>query len=164
MLAALSETAELLETLHDRALAMMNAGAPLEEIVRAIEVPAHLADRPYLQPIYDEPEFIVRNVWRLYGGWWDGDPAALKPPPATALAREVAELAGGVAALVARAEERAAAGELALACQLAEWAGRAAPDDEGVGNARRKIFLARADAESSLMARGIFRDAAEHKK
>jgi alkyl sulfatase BDS1-like metallo-beta-lactamase superfamily hydrolase len=161
--AALSETAELLETLHDRALAMMNAGAPLEEIVRAVEVPAHLASRPYLQPIYDEPEFIVRNVWRLYGGWWDGDPASLKPPPATALASEVASLAGGVAALVTRAEERAAAGELALASQLVEWALRAAPGDAGVAEARRKIYRARSEAETSLMARGIFRDAAEPK-
>ncbi|HEX6838272.1 MAG TPA: alkyl sulfatase dimerization domain-containing protein [Polyangia bacterium] len=160
--AALSETAELLELLHDRALGMMNAGATLEELLRAVQVPEELAARPYLQPIYDEPEFIVRNVWRLYGGWWDGDPARLKPPPATALAQEVAALAGGVAALVKRAEERAAAGELALACQLAEWAARAAPDDAGVIAARGKIYRARADAESSLMARGIFRDAAEH--
>jgi len=161
--AALSETAELLELLHDRALAMMNAGATLEEIVRAVEMPAHLAARPYLQPIYDEPEFIVRNVWRLYGGWWDGDPAALKPPPATALAREVAELAGGAAALMRRAEERAAAGDLAMACQLAEWAARVAPADAGIVEARRTIYRARAEAETSLMARGIFRDAAERK-
>jgi len=159
--AALSETAELLELLHDRALAMMNDGATLEELLRAVEVPEELAARPYLQPIYDEPEFIVRNVWRLYGGWWDGDPAALKPPPATALAHEVAALAGGAAALVARAEGHAAAGELALACQLAEWASRAAPDDAGVIAARRKIYQARAQQETSLMARGIFRDAAE---
>src|SRR3954470_3280235 len=130
--AALSETAELLELLHDRALEMMNAGATLEELLREVTVPPHLAERPYLQPIYDEPEFIVRNVWRLYGGWWDGDPAALKPPPATSLAREVAEMAGGAAALTSRAEERAAAGELALACQLVEWAARVAPDDAGV--------------------------------
>jgi alkyl sulfatase BDS1-like metallo-beta-lactamase superfamily hydrolase len=132
--------------------------------VRAVEVPAHLAERPYLQPIYDEPEFIVRNVWRLYGGWWDGDPAALKPPPATELAREVAAMAGGAAALAQRAEERAAAGELALACQLAEWAARAEPQDAGIVEARRKIYRARSEAETSLMARGIFRDAAERKR
>jgi alkyl sulfatase BDS1-like metallo-beta-lactamase superfamily hydrolase len=159
--AALSETAELLELLHDRALEMMNAGATLEDLLRAVTVPPHLAERPYLQPIYDEPEFIVRNVWRLYGGWWDGDPAALKPPPATSLAQEVAAMAGGAAALTTRAEERAAAGELALACQLVEWAARVAPDDAGVVEARRKIYRARAEAETSLMARGIFRDAAE---
>ena len=105
----------------------------------------------------------MRNVWRLYGGWWDGDPAALKPPPATALAREVAELAGGAAALMRRAEERAAAGDLAMACQLAEWAARVAPADAGIVEARRTIYRARAEAETSLMARGIFRDASERK-
>src|SRR5262249_5416364 len=156
---ALTDTAELLEMLHDRALALMNAGATLEEILRAVEVPAHLVDRPYLQPIYDEPEFIVRNVWRLYGGWGGGDPGARRPRPA----RWLAALAGGARALAARAEERASAGELALACQLVEWAARAAPGDAGVVEARRKIYRARAEAESSLMARGIFRDAAERK-
>ena len=161
---ALGETAELLEALHDQTLALMNGGAPLEEIVRAVRMPPHLSARPYLQPVYDEPEFIVRNLWRLYGGWWDGDPAQLKPPPATEVAREVATLAGGAAALMARAEALAAAGELALACQLAEWAGRAAPDDEGLRAARGRIYLARAGAESSLMARNIFKDAAEPSK
>jgi len=28
--------------------------------------------------VYDEPEFIVHNIWRLYGGWWT-QPATLKP-------------------------------------------------------------------------------------
>jgi len=158
---ALSTTAELLETLHDHTLALMNAGAPLSAILHEVQVPDHLVDRPWLQPIYDEPEFIVRNVWRLYGGWWDGDPAALKPAAPTALAREVAAMAGGATALAARAEEQAAAGELALACQLAEWALQAAPNDDGVQAIRSKIYLARADKESSLMARNIFKDAAE---
>ena len=58
-------------------------------------VPDHLRDRPWLQPVYDEPEFIVHNVWRLYGGWYDGNPATLKPASEAALATEIAELAGG---------------------------------------------------------------------
>lgn len=160
---ALEDTAALLERLHDDTLALMNQGVPLDEIVRRVRVPPELERRPYLQPVYDDPAFIVRNVWRLYGGWWDGDPAALKPPPADELGRAVAALAGGARALLARAEERAEAGELALACQLAEWAGRAAPDDEGVWRARARIWRARAEAETSLMARNIFKDAAERK-
>ena len=28
---------------------------------------------------------IVRNIWRLYGGWYDGNPARLKPAPDEAL-------------------------------------------------------------------------------
>ena len=60
-------------------------------------------ERPYLQPVYDEPEFVVRTVWRLYGGWWDGNPATLKPAPERALALELAELAGGAGVLADRA-------------------------------------------------------------
>src|SRR2546430_14450326 len=55
-------------------------------------------------PGWGEPEFIVRNLWRLYAGWWDGDPARLKPAPAAALAIELADLAGGTGRLAARAE------------------------------------------------------------
>ena len=73
----------------------MNAGARLDDIVHAVQAPAHLLDRPYLKPVYDEPEFVVRNLWRLYGGWYDGNPANLKPRPDAVLAAEVAALAGG---------------------------------------------------------------------
>ena len=52
--------------------------------------------RPYLVPVYDEPEFILHNIWRMYGGWYDGNPAHLKPAPASALALEFSRLAGGL--------------------------------------------------------------------
>ena len=83
---ALSETAELLETLHDQTLALMNAGATLDEVLHAVKAPARLLERPYLRPVYDEPDFVVRNIWRLYGGWYDGNPANLKPAPEAAVA------------------------------------------------------------------------------
>jgi alkyl sulfatase BDS1-like metallo-beta-lactamase superfamily hydrolase len=157
---ALTDTAALLTHLHDATLALMNEGATLDAILDAVRAPAHLLARPYLRPIYDEPEFVVRNVWRLYGGWWDGDAARLKPPRDRALAAEVAALAGGVSTLLGRAQACAAGGDWPLACQLAEWAARAAPDDEAVSNGRAAIYLARAEAETSLMAQSIYRDAA----
>ncbi|HZP41622.1 MAG TPA: alkyl sulfatase dimerization domain-containing protein [Candidatus Binatia bacterium] len=157
---ALGETAELLEFLHDRTLEMMNAGATLEEIVHAVVPPPALLARPYLQPVYDEPEFVVRNVWRLYGGWWDGDPAHLKPAPTSALGAEVAALAGGADRLAARALELAAKDELALACDLVELAARGAPDDPEIRRARARIYRQRAGTERSVMARGVYDAAA----
>jgi glyoxylase-like metal-dependent hydrolase (beta-lactamase superfamily II) len=178
---ALGDTAELLESLVDQTLALMNGGARLDEAVQTVRAPPHLDDRPYLQPVYDEPEFIVRNVWRLYGGWWDGNPATLKPAPERALAGELADLAGGPGVLADRALallERATAeatsgpgatlsaegaGEpaLRLAGHLAELAWLAAPDDPGVQRARQVVCAARADRATSTMARGVFRWAAE---
>jgi alkyl sulfatase BDS1-like metallo-beta-lactamase superfamily hydrolase len=158
---ALNETAELLEHLHDETVALMNAGARLDDIVHTVRVPEHLADRPYLRPVYDEPEFVVRNVWRLYGGWWDGDPARLKPAPAAVLAREIASLAGGVERLAARAVELADAGELRLAGHLSELAVQAAPDSREAQQAQAEVYGARAAAEASTMATGVFRWTAE---
>ncbi len=100
---ALTDTAELLESLVEQTLALMNGGARLDEVIHTVVPPARLMERPYLKPVYDEPEFIVRTVWRLYGGWWDGNPATLKPAPERSLAVELADLAGGAGVLADRA-------------------------------------------------------------
>jgi glyoxylase-like metal-dependent hydrolase (beta-lactamase superfamily II) len=153
---ATTEGAELLESLLDQTLAMMNEGARLDDIVHSVRAPAHLIARPYLRPVYDEPEFVVRNIWRLYGGWYDGNPAHLKPAPQRALAEEVASLAGGASVLASRASELAAAGDLRLAGHLAELAALAAPDDPGVHRVRAEVFGKRADEEASTMSKGVF--------
>jgi alkyl sulfatase BDS1-like metallo-beta-lactamase superfamily hydrolase len=157
---ALDDTAEWLETLERETLARMNAGATLEAILAEVRPPAHLAARPYLQAVYDEPDYVVRNVWRLYGGWWDGVPSHLKPAREAEVGREVARLAGGVARLVARARELAAAGDLALASHLIDWAVAVEPDGDDVHGARAEIYEARARDAAALMTRGIFSAAA----
>jgi alkyl sulfatase BDS1-like metallo-beta-lactamase superfamily hydrolase len=157
---ALTETAELLESLHDQTVALMNAGARLDEILGEVKAPPALLARPYLRPIYDEPEFIVRNLWRLYGGWYDGNPANLKPAREAALAAEIADVAGGALRLADRANDLASRGELALACHLAELASLAAPSDAAIWKTRAAIYAKRAEAETSLMAKGIFGSAA----
>ncbi len=156
----LDDVAGTLEDVVGRVVAMMNEGATLDEIVHTVHVPDETLAKPYLRPFYDEPEFVVRNIWRLYGGWWDRNPARLKPAPDAAVAAEVAGLAGGARALAGRAGELAAADELRLACQLVEWAADADPDDPEIRSVRRQIYEQRRDAESSLMSKGIYGAAA----
>ena len=155
----LDDTASALEGLVRDTLEMMNTGARLDEIVHTVRVPDHLLDKPYLRPSYDEPEFVVRNIWRLYGGWHDGNPARLKPPPDSAVAAEVAALSGGADRLARRAAELCEENELRLACQLAEWAAQAAPTDAEVHATRAEVYRIRRDRELSLMARGLYLDA-----
>jgi alkyl sulfatase BDS1-like metallo-beta-lactamase superfamily hydrolase len=157
---ALDDTATYLEAIETQTLAAMNEGLPLDEVVQRVQPPAQLLDRPYLQPVYDEPEFLVRNIWRLYGGWYDGIPSHLKPPAEATLSAEVASLAGGAVALAGRAHALAEAGDLRLACQLADWAWMAAADDEAIRVIRGEIYAMRAAAERSTMAVGIFSTAA----
>jgi alkyl sulfatase BDS1-like metallo-beta-lactamase superfamily hydrolase len=161
---ALGESAALLEHLHTETIRMMNEGATLDDILQTVRAPAALLDRPYLGPIYDEPEFVIRNVWRLFGGWYDGDPSHLKPAPAAAFATEIATLAGGAAALARRALALAGAGDLRLAAQIVELAAGAAPEDATVHAARAAVYEQRVAEEASVMARGVFAWAASESR
>lgn len=158
---ALCDVSDYLMRLHDETLAMMNAGHSLDRIIRSLRPPEELLAKPYLRPLFDEPEFVVRNVWRYYGGWYAGDPAALKPAPEQQLAAELVSLAGGAARVVERAASLAAGGHLRLACHLARLAFLAAPQDEAAAATRKQIFLQRAAQERALMARSIFEWAAD---
>jgi len=170
---ALGDTAELLDSLVEQTLRVMNEGGRLDDAIHSVRAPAHLEAAPYLRPVYDEPEFVVHTVWRLYGGWWDGNPATLKPAPERALAAELAQLAGGAGALAERALEllhqaaEAEAGDagaadrsLRLAAHLAESAWLAQPGERAVQEARQAVFTARAERATSTMARGVFNWAA----
>lgn len=161
---ALEESAELLEYLHTETLILMNAGATLNDIIHSVKAPERLLERPYLRPVYDDPEFILHSLWRLYGGWFDGNPARLKPPSDKSLAVEVAALAGGPVALSQRALLVADSGDLRLAGQLIEWALGAYsikdPDRNEVAQIYSQINRQRVAQETSLMAKGVFRAAA----
>src|SRR5258708_22403559 len=87
---ALTETADLLDSLVDQTPAVLDSGGRLGDAIHGVVPPRRLMGRPYLRPVYDEPEFIVHTIWRLYGGRWDGNPASLKPAPARAAAAPLA--------------------------------------------------------------------------
>ncbi|MGW5641571.1 alkyl sulfatase dimerization domain-containing protein [Saccharopolyspora sp. NPDC003752] len=136
----------------------LNAGKDHNEIVTQFRPPAELAAKPHLQPLHDRPEFAVRNVIRRYGGWWNGRAADLLPPPTFDHARELVALAGGPAPFVTRARALAAE-DLALACQLAEWAVLGAPDDVEAHRCFVEVFAERLAGETAYQARGIYKEA-----
>ena len=155
----LDEIATALENLVRDVVTMMNAGETLNTIIHTVRVPEATLGKPYLRPLYDEPEFVVRNIWRLFGGWWVGAPSRLKPSPDEVLAVELASLSGGADVLMRRAAELAASGDLRLACHLADFAGWAAPDEPEIHQMRAEIYETRRKSETSLMSKGIFKGA-----
>ena len=157
---ALTDTAELLESIESQTLAIMNQGKSLDTCLHEVTVPAHLADRPYLQAVYDHPQFLIRNVWRRYGGWWDGEPDNLLPSPRAQQATEWVELAGGVDRVLARAQEVLATGDARLACHLVEFAALAAPENADVWNVRATVYAAHSAQHTSSMARNLLGHAA----
>jgi alkyl sulfatase BDS1-like metallo-beta-lactamase superfamily hydrolase len=156
----LGDIADALEHLVADVIAMMNQGATLDAIVHTVSVPADTLAKPYLRPLYDEPEFVIRNIWRQFGGWWDGAASRLKPSPDAHVAGAIAKLCGGPDALMRRAQQAVADNDLRLACHLADLAGWAAPDDASIHAARADVYIERRKAEPSLMSKGIFMAAA----
>jgi alkyl sulfatase BDS1-like metallo-beta-lactamase superfamily hydrolase len=160
---ALTDTAELLDSLESQTLDLMNRGASLDMVLHSVEVPEHLQHLPYLQPVYDHPQFLVRNVWRRYGGWWDGEADTLLPAPRARQAQEWVALAGGVDRVLARVHELLGVGDDAsvqLACHLVEYAALAEPQSAAVHEARAATYRTRAQGDPTLMSRALFLHAA----
>jgi alkyl sulfatase BDS1-like metallo-beta-lactamase superfamily hydrolase len=150
---ALLTTAQFLRSIHDQVVAGMNEGKWLEDIIREIDWPA--TNKPWLQPVYDHPEFIARNVWRLYGGWYDGDPANMLPAHSHDIAA-VLVAATGAGPILERARKHRDDGDLQMACHLVDFVRKGEPENGEAWELWRDLFTARAAAEQSLMARGAF--------
>ncbi|MCH8008663.1 MAG: MBL fold metallo-hydrolase [Chloroflexi bacterium] len=150
---ALLSTANFLRSIHDQVVAKMNEGKWLEDVIREIDLP--VSDKPWLRPIYDHPEFIARNVYRLYGGWYDGDPANILPAHSEDVASALVS-AAGAAPILERARKLQSDGELQLACHLVDFVRKGEPDNAEAWKLWRDLFAARAAQEQSLMARGAF--------
>ncbi|MBI2913037.1 MAG: MBL fold metallo-hydrolase, partial [Chloroflexi bacterium] len=153
---ALLSSAAWLRAIHDQVVAKMNEGKWLEDILREIEYPPN--DKPWLQPIYDHPEFVARNVYRLYGGWYDGNPANILPAHSEEVATALVAAAGS-GPLLARARGLRDDGDLRLACHLVDFVRKGEPQNREAWELWRDLFAARAAAEPSLMARSVFRTA-----
>ena len=157
---ALTDTTDILEHIESHKLALMNEGYTLDRVLQTIEIPKRLTDKPWLKSAFDRPEFIVHNVWRLYGGWYEGEPDRLLPAPRAEEAAEWMTLAGGLGPVLDRARRHLQNGNLELASHLDEGAALVAPSSPDVHTLRAKIYAARAEAQDSSMARGIFSFAA----
>jgi alkyl sulfatase BDS1-like metallo-beta-lactamase superfamily hydrolase len=150
---ALLTTAHFLRSIHDQVVAGMNEGKWLEDILRQIQYPP--TDKPWLRPIYDHPEFVARNVYRLYGGWYDGNPANMLPAHSDEIAAVLVAVAGAQN-LLARARKLRDEGDLQLACHIVDFVRKGEPENREGWTLWRDLFAARAAAEQSLMARGAF--------
>ena len=164
----LRDGAEALEYLTRETLRLMNKGVTLNEILHTVKAPSKYLEKPYLLAKYDDPEFLVRSIYHLYAGWFDGNPAHLKPAVNADLASELARLAGGADKLAARAVILSQEGQTRLAAHLAEFAGAAAPEDKRIQAIRAAVLQKCIDGETSLMGKAFLavyqRDAEQKSK
>lgn len=153
-------TADYLSTICDQALAALEESSPPHvDVVHAVDLPE--TDEPWLRPLYDDPEFLIRSTVRYYGGWYSGRPSELKPAPRPDLAQAVVGLAGGAAAVAERATALYDT-DPRVACHLADFALEADPGDPLVQEAVAAVYDRRADDEPGLMSTNLFRSAANY--
>ena len=101
----------------------------------------------------------MHNLWRLYCGWWDFNPAHLRPVKDAVLSQEICQLTGGVEKMLRRVHDLTDKGQLDLAVQLVEYALKANPNRRDSHEAAVKVYTLKEKSEASLMARGIYRAA-----
>lgn len=161
----LLDTAKYLRFIEDEVVRLLNEGCWIEEIIRRVKVPDDLARKPWLQPVYGHPTFVIHGVHRRYAGWYNGNPSELFPSASTDVAARVVKLSGP-AKLVAEAKAAKEAGGLEntqLSLHLVDFVIKGSTDPVTRKEAwvlKSELLTARADAEPSLIARNIFRSGA----
>ena len=129
---------DAVQWVHDATVEGMNAGKDLRTLMREIVPPPEHA----LTEEYGKVAWNVRATWHEYTGWFD--PAAgttdLYGVPASSVAGDIAELAGGAGKLAERAQTYIARGKPLEALHLLDIAVAAAPADAGARAAKRQAL------------------------
>ncbi|MEE1738678.1 alkyl sulfatase dimerization domain-containing protein [Streptomyces sp. BE147] len=126
--------------MHDQTLRMTNQGLTGAEIAERIELPPAIARRWANRGYYGSLSHNVKAIYQRYMGWFDGNPAHLWEHPPAEQARRFAADYGGVAALVAKGEEYAHAGDLRFAATLLGHAVFAEPGDAAAKEALASVY------------------------
>jgi alkyl sulfatase BDS1-like metallo-beta-lactamase superfamily hydrolase len=162
------DTARALRHLEDEVVRRLNAGQWHEQILEEVDLPDDLKEKPYLQPIYGCPRFVVHGILRRYSGWHDGNAGNLLPSTRAEIGEEVLHAAGGASPLLERARALREAGGLRnvqRALHLVDFVlfgeGEEATHSKEAHALKADLLEARAEAEPSFIARNIFRNAAQ---
>jgi alkyl sulfatase BDS1-like metallo-beta-lactamase superfamily hydrolase len=123
--AELTRLRDAVQYVHDETVKGMNAGTDVLTLMREIRLPPALE----VGEGYGCVAWSVRAIWEGYAGWFhQRSTTELYPVPPTDAYADVVALAGGAAAVAARAQARVASGDAVTAIHLAEMALAAEPD------------------------------------
>ena len=130
----LDRIADAVLYLRDETWQGMNAGRTLHQLMSEISLPQNLA----LGEQHSKTAWTVRAIWEEYGGWFHFRSATeLYDVPASSVAADLVDLAGGPAPVAARARRYLDDGCPLEALHLAETILNAMPGDIGALKAKR---------------------------
>jgi len=154
----LLDTARYLRFIEDEVVRLLNEGCWIEDIIDKIKVPEDLAQKPWLQPVYGHPTFVIHGVHRRYAGWYNGNPSELFPARSAEIAAEVVKLAGA-AKILQEAQRLKKDGNIQLSLNVIDFLVKGTQDKSVRKEAlllKSELLQARADVEPSYIARNIF--------
>ncbi|KAF5428320.1 Alkyl sulfatase BDS1, metallo-beta-lactamase superfamily [Candidatus Methanophagaceae archaeon] len=111
---------DAVQFVHDQTVQNMNKGLTPGEIIEVVELPPHLANDPYVQEYFGQLDRDIFQIFSQYMGWFTGKCRDLFPMSPTDEAQEMAELAGGIDQLAAKALDALDEGKLEWALILAD--------------------------------------------
>jgi alkyl sulfatase BDS1-like metallo-beta-lactamase superfamily hydrolase len=129
---------------HDATVRGMNEGKDVFTLMREVRLPAELE----VGEGYGTLAWSVRGIYEGYAGWFDGNPSTMYATPPAAIWPELVSMAGGAAAVGARARQKVDTGSLLEGLHLADAALAADPGDRTALEARLRALEA-LDAEST---------------
>jgi alkyl sulfatase BDS1-like metallo-beta-lactamase superfamily hydrolase len=147
---------EAIHSLHDQVIEHINKGTHITEMIHEIKLPAHLANNPYLRPLYSRIEFFVFNVYRWYHGYFDGNIAHLLPRPEKEVMNELNKLIGDPDKVINRAQELLEQDQAQLALEVLDVLIQADPENIEGRKMRIKLLEKVGKDDFCLMSRNAW--------
>ena len=125
----LTNQRDAMQWVLDRTIDGMKKYMTPDEIVEYAKLPARFAKLDYLADYYGTVEGTVRDLYAQDLGWFDGDPLSLHRESPRKQSERMADLAGGVDALKAKAKAAMSNDDPLGAAQLLKHVIRLSPND-----------------------------------
>ncbi len=126
---AVADYADSIQYLWDQTVRGINAGADPDELAATIEFPPRLATSPWLQPLYGEVPFHVRQIHNGLFGWFGTDTSTLHPVSPDRRAALTVEAMGGRDAVLDLIQKAIDGNEQTWAAEICSHLLRVNPDD-----------------------------------
>lgn len=123
--------ADAFESIREQTIAGLNQGLRKDQIAESIRLPEELAAEHSLREQYVSYKDVSKMILKRYTGWWDDLPSQWTPAPVEAQYAMIAELAGGVDALLEKARE-VLPQDVQMASHITDWAWLLDPENPAV--------------------------------
>lgn len=122
---------DAMQYLHDQTYRLMARGLTPDELVEEIsELPPELRDHPWLGEFYGAVKQIVRQIYTMAFGWFEGDPTFIDPLPRRERSARYVDAMGGRDAVLSTADRAGADEDYRWVAEVLTHVLRTNPDDQ----------------------------------